>query len=141
MWEFAICDLRFAICDWKRSADDTDVECNHRGTQRCTEYGVTEKVRKDGMGTGRVPDGSAVVLGKWGWEARRHESTDAGQMKKFIEELEKDGNTAKNTWQDWAGWPREVTRPGLPQIRTCAIDAYGSSSHGFAACIYCHAPC
>ena len=42
----------------------------HRGTQRCTEYGVTEKVRKDGMGTGRAPDGSAVVLGKWEWGAR-----------------------------------------------------------------------
>ncbi len=25
------------------------------------------------------------------------------------------------------GWPRAVTRPGLPQIRTCAIDASGSS--------------
>ena len=31
-----------------------------------------------------------------------------------------------------AGRPREVTRPGLPQIRTCAIDASGSSYHGFA---------
>jgi hypothetical protein len=26
--------------------------------------------------------------------------------------------------------------PGLPQIRTCATNAYGSSSHGFAACRY-----
>ena len=33
----------------------------------------------------------------------------------------------------FAGWPRAVTRPGLPQIRTCAIDASGSSNHGFAA--------
>jgi len=30
------------------------------------------------------------------------------------------------------GWPRAVTRPGLPQIRTCAINAYGSSSNKFA---------
>jgi hypothetical protein len=26
--------------------------------------------------------------------------------------------------------------PGLPQIRTCVIHAYGSSSHGFATCRY-----
>ena len=32
-----------------------------------------------------------------------------------------------------AGWPWAVARPGLPQIRTCAIDASGSSDHGFAA--------
>ncbi len=32
-----------------------------------------------------------------------------------------------------AGWPREVALPGLPQIRSCAIDATGSSVHGFAA--------
>ena len=32
-----------------------------------------------------------------------------------------------------AGWPRAVARPGLPRIRTCAINASGSSSHGFAA--------
>ena len=31
-----------------------------------------------------------------------------------------------------AGWPRAVARPGLPQIRTCAIRASGSSCHGFA---------
>ena len=32
-----------------------------------------------------------------------------------------------------AGWPREVTLPGLPQIRTCPIQASGSSVYGFAA--------
>ena len=32
-----------------------------------------------------------------------------------------------------AGWPRAIAHPGLPQIRTCAISAYGSSGHGFAA--------
>ncbi len=32
-----------------------------------------------------------------------------------------------------AGSPRAVTRPRLPQIRTCAVNASGSSSHGFAA--------
>ena len=32
----------------------------------------------------------------------------------------------------WAGWPWVVAHPGLPQTRTCAIDAYGSSNHGFA---------
>ena len=31
-----------------------------------------------------------------------------------------------------AGSPWAVTRPGRPQIRTCAINAYGSSSHRFA---------
>ena len=31
-----------------------------------------------------------------------------------------------------AGWPREVTLPGLPQIRTCPIQASGSSVYGFA---------
>jgi hypothetical protein len=31
-----------------------------------------------------------------------------------------------------AGWPWVIAHPGLPQIRTCAIDAYGSSYHGFA---------
>jgi hypothetical protein len=31
------------------------------------------------------------------------------------------------------GWARAVTRPGLPQIRTCPIRASGSSDHGFAA--------
>ena len=31
-----------------------------------------------------------------------------------------------------AGWPWVIAHPGLPQIRTCAIDAYGSSGHGFA---------
>jgi hypothetical protein len=31
-----------------------------------------------------------------------------------------------------AGWPREVTLPGLPQIRTCTTRASGSSDYGFA---------
>jgi len=31
------------------------------------------------------------------------------------------------------GWPRAVTRPGLPQTRTCAINAFGSSSNTFAS--------
>ena len=31
-----------------------------------------------------------------------------------------------------AGWPWVVTHPGLPQIRTCAINASGSSRYGFA---------
>ncbi len=30
------------------------------------------------------------------------------------------------------GWPRAVSRPGLPQTRTCAINAFGSSSYPFA---------
>jgi hypothetical protein len=30
------------------------------------------------------------------------------------------------------GWPRAVSYPGLPQTRTCAIDALGSSSYLFA---------
>ena len=30
------------------------------------------------------------------------------------------------------GWPWEVALPGLPQIRTCAIDASGSSNYGLA---------
>ena len=33
-----------------------------------------------------------------------------------------------------AGSTWAVARPGLPQIRTCAIDASGSSDQGFAAC-------
>ena len=32
-----------------------------------------------------------------------------------------------------AGWPRAVTHPRLPQIRTCPIRAYGSSDNEFAA--------
>ena len=28
------------------------------------------------------------------------------------------------------GWPRAVSRPGLPQTRTCAINAFGSSMNG-----------
>ena len=32
-----------------------------------------------------------------------------------------------------AGWPRAVTHPWLPQIRTCPIRASGSSGYGFAA--------
>src|SRR5260370_18667633 len=32
-----------------------------------------------------------------------------------------------------AGWPWVVANPGLPQIRTCPIKAYGSSYRGFAA--------
>jgi transposase len=31
-----------------------------------------------------------------------------------------------------AGWPRRIAPPGLPQIRTCPIQASGSSGHGFA---------
>ena len=31
------------------------------------------------------------------------------------------------------GWPREVTLPGLPQIRTCTINASGSSTVGVVA--------
>jgi hypothetical protein len=30
------------------------------------------------------------------------------------------------------GWPREIALPGLPQIRTCATHASGSSNQGFA---------
>ena len=32
----------------------------------------------------------------------------------------------------WAGWPRGVTPPGLPQIRTCGFPASGSSAQRFA---------
>ncbi len=35
-----------------------------------------------------------------------------------------------------AGSPEAVTRPGLPQIRTCGTTAYGSSNHGLAAIRY-----
>lgn len=35
--------------------------------------------------------------------------------------------------EEWAGSSRVIAHPGLPQIRTCAIDAYGSSGYGFAA--------
>jgi hypothetical protein len=31
-----------------------------------------------------------------------------------------------------AGWPRGLTPPGLPLIRTCGFPASGSSEHGFA---------
>jgi hypothetical protein len=31
-----------------------------------------------------------------------------------------------------AGWPRRITPPGLPLIRTCGFPASGSSGHGFA---------
>jgi hypothetical protein len=31
------------------------------------------------------------------------------------------------------GWPRVVSHPGLPRIRTCATNASGSSCQGFAA--------
>ena len=34
------------------------------------------------------------------------------------------------------GWPRAVFRPGLPQTRTCAINAFGSSSYPFATLRY-----
>jgi hypothetical protein len=34
--------------------------------------------------------------------------------------------------EEVAGWPQVVTFPGLPQIRTCSIKAYGSLGHGFA---------
>jgi len=34
--------------------------------------------------------------------------------------------------RDRAEGPRAVTHPGLPRIRTCAINAYGSSSDGLA---------
>jgi hypothetical protein len=37
------------------------------------------------------------------------------------------------TWKFRTGWPRAVTRPGLPQTRTCAINAFGSSGYTFAA--------
>ncbi len=33
----------------------------------------------------------------------------------------------------WAGWPRVIAHPGLPQIRTCGITASGSSSNSFAS--------
>jgi hypothetical protein len=31
------------------------------------------------------------------------------------------------------GWPRGIAPPGLPQTRTCAINAFGSSSNTFAS--------
>ena len=37
------------------------------------------------------------------------------------------------TERQTAGWPGEVTLPGLPQIRTCPIRASGSSAYGLAA--------
>ena len=43
------------------------------------------------------------------------------------------GNRPCLTCPVLAGWPWVVAHPGLPQTRTCAINAYGSSSHGFAA--------
>ncbi len=34
--------------------------------------------------------------------------------------------------EGFAGSPWGVTPPGLPQIRACAINAHGSSSHAYA---------
>ena len=45
--------------------------------------------------------------------------------------------SAKEKARIWAGWPWVIAHPtthgSCPQIRTCATNAYGSSSHGFAA--------
>ena len=38
----------------------------------------------------------------------------------------------KNPRNPRTRWPREVTLPGLPQIRTCRTTASGSSGHGLA---------
>jgi Protein of unknown function (DUF1549) len=38
----------------------------------------------------------------------------------------------RRTTED-VGWTREITLPGLPQIRTCGTTASGSSNHGLAA--------
>ena len=35
--------------------------------------------------------------------------------------------------EGWAGWPRAVTHPRLPQFRTCPTKASGSSNDGLAA--------
>ena len=39
---------------------------------------------------------------------------------------------AGRTWTGRAGWPRVVSHPRLPQIRTCPTRASGSSDHGIA---------
>ena len=38
-----------------------------------------------------------------------------------------DAETKANEYR--TGWPRAVARPRLPQTRTCAINAFGSSSY------------
>jgi len=35
--------------------------------------------------------------------------------------------------ENWAGWPRVIAHPGLPQIRTCRTTASGSSGDSFAS--------
>ena len=36
------------------------------------------------------------------------------------------------------GWPRAVSRPEFPQTRTCAINAFGSSSYPFTTSRHTH---
>jgi len=49
-----------------------------------------------------------------------------------IKELEKQVEELKKLTTKWTGWPRAVARPGLPQTRTCATNAFGSSGYPFA---------
>ena len=59
-----------------KSADNADGEDgggNHRGHRgaQSTESGRRSGKMRMGMGTGRAPEGSAVVVGKWEWGARQ----------------------------------------------------------------------
>ena len=42
-------------------------------------------------------------------------------------------NVGQHVQDYWAGSPRVMAHPGLPQIQTCRLPASGSSSHDFAA--------
>ena len=90
-----------------------------------------------GRGNGRVlgrdpkvPRRSArcLAIGRWGFAA----SGVSGSSKPIRSAFSLDipGRPAKDRQR--TGSPGAVARPGLPQTRTCAINAFGSSSYPFA---------
>ena len=68
--------------------------------------------------------GSKKLQKQW---AKVANSVLAAELKKGSKQSEAEGRAIART-----GWPRAVSRPGLPQTRTCAINAFGSSSYPFA---------
>ena len=50
----------------------------------------------------------------------------------LLSQVQRSARTGLNIGSLTTGWPWAVARPGLPQTRTCAINAFGSSSYPLA---------
>ena len=113
---------RLVECEPGHAAQDVDATGRHPDLE-------------DGVGPGEIPAVRSKSGAPYRPSARKTRSafSAVGFTQMSISCYGAGENAANVRDGRFAGSPRAVARPGLPQIRTCTIRASGSSGQGFAA--------